>query len=226
MDISGLEYKNVLEDKYSKIRLQTAANLIKPYLKDSVKILDIGSYTSDLLKILPQGIDYYGVDNDAEALKIAKERGAKTCRIDIESQKIPFENKGFDIIIAAEILEHLKDPEKIMSQIKDLLKPDGVVLISLPNECTLMHRINVLFGRGIDGTAFAPHYHMHFPTISQDDELVGKYFRIIEKRYWVHLGDGGAEKILSKITLKFWYGLVNLFPALFARGIIYLCVVQ
>lgn len=221
--MSSLEYKNVLEDKYSRIRFETTLNLLKPYLKDTVKILDIGSYTSDLLRMLPEGLDYYGIDNDEEALEIAKKRGAKVSRIDIENQKIPFENKSFDVIIATEILEHLKDTERVVRQIRDLVKESGVVLISLPNECTILHRLNVLLGKGIDGTGFAPHYHMHFPTIKQNDELMNKYFSVIERRYWVHLGEGGTERILSKIPFRFWLGLTNFFPGLFARGVVYLC---
>ncbi len=129
----------------------------------------------------------------------------------------------FDVILAAEILEHLKDPEKLILQIKNLVKDNGVVLISLPNECTIYHRIKVLFGKGIDGTSFVPHYHLHFPTIRQNDEFVSKHFIVVKKRYWIHLGTGKLEKLLSRIPLKFWLGLANMLPSLFARGVVYLC---
>ena len=101
-----------------------------------------------------------------------------------------------------------------------LLKENGVVLISLPNECTLYHRLKMLIGKGIDGTGFAPYYHLHFPTIKQNDEFIEKYFKIIEKRYWVHTGVGGQlELIFSLIPDGMWMKIVNLFPSLFARGL-------
>lgn len=210
-----------MEDKYARIRFDIVVNFIKPFLKKTSKILDIGCYTGDLLKILTQGSDYYGVDNDESALRIARERGAKTFLVDFEIQKLPFENQKFDIIIATEILEHLKDPEKLIVQIKNLLAEHGAVIISLPNECTLYHRLNMLLGRGIDGTGFAPHYHLHFPTLRQNSEFVGKYFKIIKKKYWVHLGRGKIEAILSVIPYKFWENITVFFPSLFARGVIF-----
>jgi len=222
MEFQKLEYKNVLEDKYSKIRLEILYDLMKPFIKQSVKILDIGCYTGDLLKFLPSSVDYYGIDDDEKALQIAQKRGAKTIKLNLENEQIPL-GQQFDIIIAAEVLEHLKDPEKLILQVKHLLKEDGVVLISLPNECTIYHRLKVLFGKGIDGTGFAPHYHLHFPTIKQNNEFIGRYFEIIKKHYWVHLGTGKMEKILSVIPFSLWQKLVNLFPSLLARGVIYLC---
>lgn len=223
MQISELEYKNILEDKYSKARLETALGLIKPYLKKATKILDIGVYTGDLFKILPVTTDYYGVDNDEKALKIAQERGVKVCKLDIENQPLSFKSKEFDVIIAMEVLEHMKDPERLIQQISNLLSDGGVVLLSLPNECTILHRFKVMFGRGIDGTAFAPHYHLHFPTLRQNDDFVRKYFKIIKKKYWIHLGTGNAERVLSIFSYGFWLALANLRPSLFARGVIYLC---
>lgn len=223
LKIPSLFYKNVLDDKYSAIRFNMAVALIKPYIKQTVKLLDIGCYSGDLLSALHQDISYYGIDTDEEALKIAHERGARVFKIDIENQILPFNDQEFDIVIAAEILEHLRDPEKIMLQIKKIIKREGIILISLPNECTIYHRIKVLFGQGIDGMGFAPHYHLHFPTIKQSNEFVKKHFKIIKEQYWVHLGEGKIEKILSKISYKFWISLSNLYPTLFARGVIYLC---
>ena len=84
-----------------------------------------------------------------------------------------------------------------------------------------------LFVKGIDGTGFAPHYHLHFPTVRQNDEFIGKHFRIIEKRYWIHTDAGGKlAKLLSKIPDRIWFGFANLWPSLFARGIIYLCILK
>jgi SAM-dependent methyltransferase len=210
-------------DKYVRERFGIYKSLLNPFLKKGVKILDIGCYMADILKILPSHINYYGVDSDYKALEIAKQRGAKTTKVNLETGQIHL-NEKFDIVILAELLEHLKDPEKIIIQAKQLLSEDGVILISLPNECTLYHRFKVLFGKGIDGTGFAPHYHLHFPTLKQNDEFVCKYFKIVEKRYWFHLGIGGFfEKLLLIVPNMVWNGLTNLFPALFARGAIYLC---
>jgi SAM-dependent methyltransferase len=219
----SLAYGDVLRDKYARIRFEICLKLLSTYIKNYPKVLDIGCYTADLLKLLPVSVDYYGIDSDENALKIAHERGAKISKIDLENEEIPLDQK-FDIIIITELLEHLKDPEKLILQIKHLLKENGVVLISLPNECTLYHRLKVLIGKGIDGTGFSPHYHLHFPTIKQNVEFLEKHFKILKKGYWYHLGVGGKlEKLISKIPDRFWKILANLYPSLFARGGVYLC---
>jgi 2-polyprenyl-3-methyl-5-hydroxy-6-metoxy-1,4-benzoquinol methylase len=220
---TSIQYGDMYKtDRYVRLRFKIYAELLFPFVRSDVKILDIGCYMADLLRILPHNIDYYGIDFDKEALKIAKSRGANVIRADIE-HRLPLRSK-FDIIVATEILEHLKDPEKMVLQIKNLSDENGVFLISLPNECTLYHRLKMLFGKGIDGTGFAPYYHLHFPTIKQNEEFVSKHFEIIKKRYWIHTGVGGKiEKLLSEIPLAFWMLLANFRPQLFARGVIFLC---
>ena len=225
-DISKLIYGDVISDKYSKLRFEIMTDLLRPFISrgTNIKMLDVGCYTADLLKILPGKVDYYGVDSDEEALKVAQMRGAKVFKLDIERQGLSAVSQKFDIIIATEILEHLKDPQDIVRQIKEILNDDGVVLISLPNECTIYHRLKVLIGKGIDGTGFAPHYHLHFPTIAQNNHFIETNFRVIGRKYWIHTDAGGTlGRFLRKIPDRFWLGLANLSPSLFARGVIYLC---
>lgn len=226
---SSLIYGDLMNDRYARMRLQITASLIIPFIenREVADILDIGCYTGDLLKILPRKVNYFGVDSDAEALKIAQARGAETFRIDLESEDLDFGGRKFDIIVATEVLEHLKDPAKLMSKMRDSAKDKGLILISLPNECTIYHRIKMLCGRGIDGTDFEPHYHLHFPTLKQNDEFVSRYFKIIKKRYWIHVDiGGGMGRILTNLSDKFWLSLANLNPTLFARGVIYLCCLK
>lgn len=211
------------KDNWAKRRFLLSYSLIAPFIKEGIDILDIGCYQADFLKLIKVPVDYCGVDFDKKALKIARKRGAKTALIDVEKDKIPFKKK-FDIVILAELLEHLKDPELVLAQASKFLKPDGVALISLPNECTLYHRLRVLLGQGIDSSGFDPYYHLHFPTLSQNEEFVGRYFKIIEKKYNVHFGVGGfMGKFFSLIPITFWESLAKLLPTLFARGEIYLC---
>ncbi len=219
--VYGLMYES---DRFVRKRFQTYIALLQPYLKNGVKVLDIGGYTGDILHLLPKTVEYFDVDIDREALRIAQEKGAKkTYCINLEQDDLHID-EPFDIILATELLEHLKDPGVVMEKIQTLLKSDGIVLLSLPNECTIFHRIKCILGYGIDGTGFAPHYHLHFPTLAQNTDFISKYFHIIELKYWYHLGVGGVpEKALLLLPESFWMFLIWLSPGLFARGGIYLC---
>ncbi|MBL7197629.1 MAG: class I SAM-dependent methyltransferase [Candidatus Omnitrophica bacterium] len=213
-------YKN---DRFVRMRFHIVKELLSLYVKVGVKILDIGCYDAPLLDVLKKSIksvDYTGVDADKVALEVALLRGAKVMNVNFELEDLPFDNNSFDIVIMTEILEHLRDPEKLIKKAKDILKSDGLIVISLPNECTLYHRLKVLCGKGIDGTGFAPGYHLHFPTLSQNREFIKKHFKIIKTKYWYHLGLGKFEKFFPEPIYKL---LVKIRPSLFARGAIYLC---
>lgn len=211
---------DMYQDKYVRLRLSTCEKFLRPYLRNGVKILDIGCYTADLLRLIRPSckVEYYGIDYFEPAIKIAKARGAKVLKIDLDCEQIPLTEK-FDIIIANEILEHLKHAENVIHQIKVLLKKNGVVLVTIPNECTLYHRFRALLGKSQDRTGFfEPYYHLHFPTIRQSEEFAEKYFETIKKEYYVYL-----IGFMDKVGISFWRALARIRPSLFARGIILLC---
>ncbi|MFH1202702.1 MAG: class I SAM-dependent methyltransferase [Candidatus Omnitrophota bacterium] len=215
------------EDKYARERIISYAELIKPYLGKGKRLLDIGCYTAKIYDYLPKDIKYLGLDFDEAALKIAQDKGASVKYLRFDINKINLNDK-FDIIIAAETLEHLLDPENLISQIQVLLAENGIVVISLPNECTLYHRIICLIGKGVDMCAFQLYKHLHLPTISQSRNFVKKYFEIIKESYYINpLGKGSRWEALGGIATKipdgFWRCLAKLFPGLFARGVIFLC---
>ncbi len=53
--------------------------------------------------------------------------------LDIESDKLPFKKESFDAILFPDILEHLRDPWSILAQANTWLRPNGFVVVSVPN---------------------------------------------------------------------------------------------
>ncbi len=49
----------------------------------------------------------------------------------------------------------------------------------------------------MNSTGFAPHYHLHFPTVKQNGESIAKYFKIIKKSFWIHMEVGGRMENLE-----------------------------
>ncbi|MEO8586596.1 MAG: methyltransferase domain-containing protein [Acidobacteriota bacterium] len=58
----------------------------------------------------------------------------------------------FDVVVAGDVLEHLARPEDLLAALRPLLKPGGLLLVSLPNVANVTVRIGLLFGR----FAYAP----------------------------------------------------------------------
>jgi 2-polyprenyl-3-methyl-5-hydroxy-6-metoxy-1,4-benzoquinol methylase len=55
--------------------------------------------------------------------------------------------KRFDRVLLLDVLEHLKRPETVLNQCKELLKPNGAVVVSVPNIANITVRLMLLIGR-------------------------------------------------------------------------------
>lgn len=112
------------------------------------RILDLGCYEGTITKLIAQNQnEVWGVDFSGKALAIAKEKGIRVYQADIEKDDLPFKEKSFDVIVAAEVIEHVFDMRIVFEKIKKLLKPDGYLVLTTPNLATLGRRLLLLFDR-------------------------------------------------------------------------------
>jgi O-antigen biosynthesis protein len=77
-----------------------------------------------------------GVDIDRDAVKHAISRYA--CRnldfVPASAAVIPFREGSFDVITCFELIEHIQEQDELLREIKRLLAPEGLLLISTPNK--------------------------------------------------------------------------------------------
>ena len=62
-------------------------------------------------------------------------------------EKIPLEDNSIDIIIAGEVIEHIRYPIFFLDECRRILKEDGKMVLSTPNICSLKNRFKMLFGQ-------------------------------------------------------------------------------
>ena len=117
----------------SEDSLSIIAGLIEP----GQTLLDLGMGAGGLGRHLSQryNIESDGVTlNQAEAdIARAWYRQVVVADLDRDDLRTLFGNKRYDCIVCADVLEHLKTPEKVLAQCKDLLNPGGRLLTSVPN---------------------------------------------------------------------------------------------
>jgi SAM-dependent methyltransferase len=118
--------------------------------RDINSILDVGCNAGFIGKALyKRGWrgKIHGVDLFKEYQSIVgKNNYASFQQINLETQAKQIEGT-FDAIIFGDVLEHLVDPTAILKQFLPLLKPNGVIIISIPNIANIYIRLNLLFGR-------------------------------------------------------------------------------
>jgi SAM-dependent methyltransferase len=66
---------------------------------------------------------------------------------DLENGLPDLRSGSFDYILCADILEHLRDPERLLRQLRRVLRPSGMLIASLPNSGNIYFRLNILAGR-------------------------------------------------------------------------------
>jgi glycosyltransferase involved in cell wall biosynthesis len=96
------------------------------------KILDLGC-SSGLLAERLRGLGHHVVGVDVNEIEGVRERTDYFIRADL-NEGIPSEvGSGFDIVLLADVLEHVLSPGTLISQARDILSPSGLALICVPN---------------------------------------------------------------------------------------------
>jgi ubiquinone/menaquinone biosynthesis C-methylase UbiE len=117
-----------IENKRIKVLISLAG------IKGDDKVIEVGCGAGHILERIPKG-KLYGVDISEIQIKRAKERLGD--RVDLQKspgEKIPYEDKYFDKILCSEVIEHVLDPLPLLLEMKRVLKDEGVLSLSIPNE--------------------------------------------------------------------------------------------
>ena len=95
--------------------------------------------------------------------------------------------KRFDRILLLDILEHLRRPEKLLEECHQVIKPDGTIIISLPNVANITVRVMLLFGRfTYTEHGILDRTHLRFFTRNTARQFIeAQGFRIVDQKVTV-----------------------------------------
>lgn len=203
-------------DRYARDRVMKAARLLLPLLKDNDMILDVGCFTQEAKKYYPPWVKYLGIDQKAY------HRDTKVVELNHGFEPIPCSHA-----LCLETLEHLIDPEDTLESIQSSLSEGGMVVVSLPNENTLFHRIRALFGTADAGCFSSEGKHLHLPSLRQSRVFLTGKFDILKELYYISPTACGSQqawfgRVLMLFPERFHQFFADRLPSLFARGFIFL----
>jgi len=135
--------QGLLDRAYVLARRQTLRwkkRLVGKLVASGARILDVGCGTGEFLSYLTTNFNVEGIEPEPEAARWARERfGLKVHTGNLDDA--PLDTGHYDLITLWHVLEHVPDPSQVLDTIFRLLKPDGSLLIALPNICSLDARI-------------------------------------------------------------------------------------
>jgi len=121
------------------------------------RLLDIGCYSGRFVTLVKNRFaEFYGVDQDPEALKTASLRGIAVSCLDIESVELPYDRGFFDVVVATDIIEHLRDPVRFAVECRRVLAPGGKLILTTPNVRYIYHILRLVLGGRFPRTSSDP----------------------------------------------------------------------
>jgi len=100
-------------------------------------VLEIGCGAGNFHEFLPKGCHYRGLEFNDLAISKARDRGLLVERLTVEDLA-QSEHSSFDLVCAFQVLEHVEFPGRFLKAAVRLVKPGGMLAISVPSEDSLM----------------------------------------------------------------------------------------
>lgn len=103
-------------------------------MKSEYSCLDYGAGRGNVEEMNFKGIVKFvaGIDPEEEIYKNPYLDEAK--QLDIISNKIPYEDNTFDMVFSDNVMEHIQNPDLVLSEVFRVLKPGGCFLYKTPNK--------------------------------------------------------------------------------------------
>ena len=127
----------------------THANVIR-MVGSSRRVLELGPATGYMTEVLrANDCSVVGIEIDADMAAHAAQFCERIIVGDLDTMDLDAELNGeqFDVIVAADVLEHLKDPLRALQSLSAFLQPDGYFVVSLPNVAHASVRLALLEGK-------------------------------------------------------------------------------
>lgn len=142
------DHEYLSEDRFKKI-LSIFDQFHKQRGSD-INLLDIGCGEGGFLRFLNEiypNVTYTGFDISTTAINNAINKcnlpNIKFKSTNVNEDKL---TERFDFIIAGEIIEHIEDTDTFILSLKNLLKADGILILTTPNLGSWLDRLMLLFG--------------------------------------------------------------------------------
>jgi SAM-dependent methyltransferase len=113
------------------------------------RLLDVGCWDGAATERFAAelGAAMHGIEIFPEPAERARARGVDVAAVDLEREVFPWDDATFDVVVANQIFEHLKNIWLPLSEVYRVLRPGGYFVISVPNLASAHNRVLLALGR-------------------------------------------------------------------------------
>jgi methionine biosynthesis protein MetW len=167
MDESEL-YNKIWSRKLAKGYVSGRSEIAYNLLPNGQRLLDIGCGNGELGIIAKNKFkQIFGIDISKCALEEAHKVGLIVKQVNLNREPVPYEENTFDAVTCLDVIEHVFNPNYLIAEIRRILKPNGILIISFPNVGFLLFRLSLLIGNSPRTSGDTEAYdggHLHYFT--------------------------------------------------------------
>lgn len=197
--------RSLFEKAYHFIKvhsLKKKVQLINSFHPEKGSLLDIGAGTGDFLATAKaNGWQITGLEPSEKAKNSAITKG-----VSFENDIKTIENQSFDVITMWHVLEHVPDIEQQIKELKRLLKPNGTIIIAVPNFKSFDANYYGVFWAAYD----VPRHLWHFSKIAIEKLFAKENLKLVKILPMVY--DSFYVSLLSE---KYKNGKMNFLKAFY-----------
>jgi ubiquinone/menaquinone biosynthesis C-methylase UbiE len=141
----------------TRTHMKEDLDFLVPYLKDRPTIIDLGCGNGRFVTLLEEAekqnhahkFHYLGIDNNASLLTLAKKHFPEKAFIEGDQLQIPAEDEIADLLVNIRAFHHIPSKKLrrlALAEMRRVLKPHGLVIITVWNLWQKKYRKHIFFG--------------------------------------------------------------------------------
>lgn len=171
------------------------------------RVVDFGCWNGFVARVLKErGCAVTGIEIDGEAAAGAEEHCDTVVVGDLDAMDLGSALEGeYDVGYFGDVLEHLKDPRRVLAAMREKLGPEGFVVVSVPNVAHASVRLSLLKGQfDYSDTGILDATHLRFYTKESICDLLESAGYLVTAVDWVErkLDRGQLEQALDPLGLS------------------------
>ena len=202
--------RSLFERIYHLVKQYTLSQkerLISSYVNKKGNLLDIGAGTGDFLAYAKsKKWEVIGIEPSQKAKDLALKKGVLFVKSTEE-----LSDNSFDVITMFHVLEHVEDLDKQLSELKRISKPNGIIIIAVPNYKSYDAKYYKEFWAAYD----VPRHIWHFSKIAIQKLFSEKEIELIKTKpmyfdsFYVSLLSEKYKNGKMNFVRAFWIGLLS-----------------